>query len=80
MRLFVYNSSKNPNGPDLEKSKYRIRPRTTVGNPINALNVLWSSFLPRKDFNPIIVAIGILQAAAKQTANPDTNIERKAIL
>ncbi len=50
-----------------------------MGNPIKALKVPLSNFLPGNDFNPIIAAMGMLQIADKQTANPDTISDRKTI-
>ena len=76
----VCSSPKNPNGPEREKSRYNIRPSTTVGIPIKALNEPRINRLPLKVFNPNTVAIGILQSVARTTANPDTYNDSPVIL
>lgn len=42
----VYRRWKNPRGPDLEKIKYSINPRATVGIPSMALKKLTTNDLP----------------------------------
>jgi hypothetical protein len=76
----VKSSPNVPKGPDLENSKKRIRPSTTVGNPVKALNVPRIRRLARKSFNPKIAAMGRLQSVAMITASPDTYSDRKTIL
>ena len=76
----VKRSPNTPSGPFLEKFKNRIRPSTTVGNPIKALNEPRTSLLPLNFFNPKTAAIGRLHTVAIATANPEIYSDRKVIL
>jgi hypothetical protein len=76
----VKRSPNIPNGPDLDKSRKRTRPSTTVGIPRNALNDARMKRLPGKFFKPKITATGRLHMVAITVASPDTYRLRSTML
>ena len=73
----VYNRLKNPSGPPLEKTRYKIKPKATVGTPMKVLKTLFISSLPRKSFSPRSIAMGTPHSMAINVAAPETYNERK---
>jgi hypothetical protein len=61
----------NPKGPERDKSRYKRRPTTTVGNPTKELNIgtaileIFERLIDNK------IEIGTLQVDANNVATPD---------
>jgi hypothetical protein len=75
----VYNRRNIPRGPALEKIKYRISPKPTVGMPIIALKKLLMNSFPRKFLVPKANEIGIPQSKAMAVAALEIKRERVVI-
>jgi hypothetical protein len=76
----VKRSPNIPKGPDLDRSRKRTRPRTTVGIPRNALKDARRKRLPGKFFRPRTTAMGRLHRVAIAVARLDTYRLRSTML
>jgi hypothetical protein len=75
----VYNILNIPSGPPFEKTRYKIKPKATVGIPIKVLKIPFNKNFPGKFLSPRSMAMGSPHKIAINAAAPETYNERKVI-
>ena len=67
----VNSMSSEPRGPDEDSRRYRIKPSATVGMPMRALNMLFTSCFAGKFLRAMVVPRGRLHRVASRVAVAD---------